>query len=155
MKRKYLLAVGLLFLTYAACKKENNVQPLPGTNVTPIVPVDHEMIRITRSEWLIYKVDANGTDVWQIPGIIETCTKDDTYRFYKDSILTSYENSNICSGRADSTRSNWQFIDGRKKLSATLLGGNDTADIVLLTDTTMNLLLNYNGTDATIFFKKK
>jgi hypothetical protein len=144
-----LAAIGLFFFS---CEKESSDQLTPANNTTA---VDYEMLHITKPEWLIYKVDAGGTDVWQLPGIISTCSKDDTYRFYKDSILTTFENKNICSGGTDSSRSRWQFIDGRKKVTATLLGTSDTATILELTDSTMRLFVNYMGTDATVFFKKK
>jgi len=113
------------------------------------------MKRLTQWKWLIYKVEVGGVDFWKLPGVIESCTKDNTYKFYKDSVLTQYENTEVCSGAPDSTRSEWQFLDGRKKIMATLFGLSDTANVVSLGDSTMQLGINYQGSDALIYFKKK
>lgn len=147
--KKELLAIILLLLVFS-CKKKEKGDDGPATPAQDI-----EMKRITQWKWLVYKVEVGGVDFWKLPGVIESCTKDNTYKFYKDSVLIQYENSEICSGADDSSRSEWQFIDGRKKLMATLFGMSDTANIVSLGDSTMQLGINYQGNDALIYFKKK
>ncbi len=148
----YILLGLIVFLIFSCKKSKDTVTPVvPET----VIPVDYEMIRICKPEWLIYKVDVGGTDFWQIPGIFQTCMKDDTYRFYRDSVLTTFENKNICTGNSDSIHSRWNFMDGRKKIEGIFLGNRDTADVVKLTDSTMQLYVNYMGNDANIFFKKK
>lgn len=147
--KKELLAIILLLCVFA-CKKKGKGDDGPSAPAQDI-----EMQRITRWKWLVYKVEVGGVDFWKLPGVIESCVKDNTYKFYKDSILTQYENSEICSGAPDSSRSDWQFMDGRKKVAATLLGLSDTADVISLEDSTMQLKINYQGSDALIYFKKK
>lgn len=148
MKKEWLAIVLLLFVF--SCKKKDKGDDGPGTPAQDI-----EMQRITRWKWLVYKVDVGGVDFWKLPGVIESCTKDNTYRFYRDSVLTQFENSEVCSGATDSSQSEWRFIDGRKKVMATLFGLSDTANVVSLGDSTMQLGINYQGSDAVIYFKKK
>ena len=112
------------------------------------------MKRITSHDWIMYKVTLGGLNMWDA-GVIQSCQKDDSYKFYKDSVLMTYENANVCSGNSDSTESSWQFFDGRKKLVGTILGSTDTADILLLDDLNLNVQVDYSGSPAVIYFKKK
>ncbi|MES2617051.1 MAG: hypothetical protein V4613_04180 [Bacteroidota bacterium] len=154
MKFKHILIVVLAAgLIVASCKKEQPVKPDDQTTTQPVI--NYEMLRITKPYWTIYKFVLGGIDYWSIPGIIDACNKDNTYRFYKDSVLTTYENDNVCTGSTDSSRTNWKFLNNNKKIEATLLGTTDTADILLLTDSTMDLSIDYNGQPAKIYFKKK
>jgi hypothetical protein len=153
MKTFFSIVFTIAIFQFFSCKKEKT-NVAPGKEPIVEAPVDIEMLRICKPNWLIYKVMVGSTDFWPIPGIFETCMKDDTYKFYKDSVLTTFENKMICSGNSDSSHSSWNFVDGRKKIAASFFGTTDTADIVLLTDSTMQLFVNYNGTDATIHFKK-
>lgn len=146
MKTLSGFALILLLSTYG-CKKETEAPPGP-----PAVKVDREMNLITASEWIIYKAEVSGINVWDL--LIEACQKDDTYRFYADSTLTTYENTTVCSGNADSTQSFWSFYDGRKKLIGTVLGLSDTAEILTLTETDMKLNVDYDGSPALIYFRK-
>ena len=154
---KVLLVIVVILIGIGACKKEKppvaeeKVKP---ADTIPILP-DYEMMHITKPLWIIYKLESGGVNIWSIPGIIDNCLKDDTYRFTKDSVLTDYENKVHCAGTTDSTKSKWQFIDNRKRVLADLFGMSDTADIKSLTDTTMQLFINYSGQDADVYFKKK
>lgn len=149
--KKYLVFTFILVAAIASCKKEKEE---PEKKEDP-KQEDLEMKRITKHQWIVYRVEVGGTDFWNFPGAFQTCQKDDSYRFYKDSTLMQYENTTFCSGGKDSTASSWQFYDGRKKLIGTLLGITDTVGIISLEDTTMQLLADYQGNPATIFFKKK
>lgn len=140
-------------LLMVSCKKETPEKPDDKTTNTPVI--NYEMLRISKPNWIIYKFELGGFDYWSIPGVIDACNKDNTYHFYTDSTLTTYENDNVCTGSTDSTRSTWQFLDNNKKIEATLLGITDTADILLLTDSTMNLSFDYNEQPAKVYFKKK
>jgi hypothetical protein len=145
---KKLLIFTFLTLAAIGCKKT-----VEEPQVTQI-PEDIEMKRITSAPWLMYKATANGLNIWDV-GVIESCQKDDTYKFYKDSSLMQYENANICSGNTDSTESSWSFYEGRKKLIGTILNITDTAEIVLLDDNFLNVKLDYEGSPVVIYFKKK
>jgi hypothetical protein len=144
---KYLFSVIVLVFLLNACKKETIIeQGAPA-------PEDIEMNRITANPWIVYKVTLGGTDIWNL-GLIPSCQKDDTYKFRRDSSLTQYENSEVCSGGTDSTESTWTFYEGRKKIIGSVLGIDDTATILDLQETTMNLLVDYNGNPVTVYFKK-
>lgn len=142
-----------LIVLSAACKKEKKGPDNPPPDNTP--KISERMMNITANEWIIYKFVLGGTDFWLVPGVIDACNKDNTYRFYRDSVLTTYENTNICSGNTDSTRSNWEFVDNEKKVMATIFNITDTADILLLNTTNMNLSFDYGGQPGTVYFKKK
>lgn len=144
---KYLFSVIVLVFLLNACKKEIIIE----TDNQP--PVDTEMNRITANPWIVYKVTLGGTDIWNL-GLIPSCQKDDTYKFRRDSSLTQYENKDICAGGIDSTESTWTFYEGRKKIIGSVLGIDDTATILDLQATTMNLLVDYNGSPVTVYFKK-
>jgi hypothetical protein len=150
MKHLFLYTVAACAFLMA-CKKEKEEvkeEEKPATE-------DLDMKRISAHQWIIYKLEAGGTDLWGFPGIIETCMKDDSYRFYKDSTLMQYENAKVCSGGKDSAANRWQFYDNKKKLIGTMLGITDTVDVISLQDTTMQFSLDYQGTPALIYFKKK
>ncbi len=150
---KFLLACAVVFALSQGCKKKEDT---PKTNDPVVVPTDDiEMKRISKHQWMIYKLELSGTDVWNNPLIVKDCERDDSYRFYKDSTLMKYENANICSGEADSTENTWQFYDGRKKIIGTLIGIKDTLGIVSLQDTFMQLSVDFMGNPALIYFKKK
>jgi hypothetical protein len=85
--------------------------------------------------------------------MIEDCQKDDTYRFYRDSTLMVYDNTDKCSGGTDSTDSEWQFFDGRKKLIGTILGTTDTANVLVLDPSSMILGIDFDGSPLKVYFK--
>jgi len=148
---KKLLFLSLLaFLAFEACKKKDDpvVEPPKST-------ADVEMNRITKHQWTIYQLTVGGTDLWNFPGAFPSCQKDDSYRFYRDSTLMQYENSNVCSGNPDSTATSWRFYEGRKKIIGTILGLTDTVGVVSLEDSLMQLSVDYQGNPALIYFKKK
>ncbi len=144
-----VLVVTLLLTLVLGCKKTIE-QPAEEKKVTE----DIEMKRITAFPWVIYKVTLGGTNIWDL-GLIESCTKDDSYKFYKDSTMTQYENAEVCSGGQDSTKNTWYFYDNKAKLIGTLLGITDTATVLSLQETEMSLLVNYNGNPVNVYFKKK
>lgn len=146
--RKLVLFV-VLSTALFACKKKTE----DSVNNPAPAPEDLEMKRITSHDWIMYKVTLGGLNMWDA-GVIQSCQKDDSYKFYKDSVLMTYENANVCSGNSDSTESSWQFFDGRKKLVGTILGSTDTADILLLDDLNLNVQVDYSGSPAVIYFKK-
>jgi hypothetical protein len=143
-----LLLISTIALLYS-CKKEKSDDDITDTNVLSEV----ELNRISAFPWLIYKVEISGADIWNL-GLIPDCQKDDTYRFYKDSTLMSFENDDVCSGGMDSTASQWQFYDGKKKIIATIFGLKDTAEVKKLDDLNMHLSMDYEGSPALIYFKK-
>ncbi len=149
MQKVFISAI-IIALAYS-CKKKVEPPKTP-ENFTPAV--DSIMLKLTAHQWEIYDVKTSGTSVWNFPGVIQKCLKDDSYRFYKDSLLVSYENTLKC-GTDDSTTSDWQFIDGRKKVKATILNLTDTADIISLSNDKMQLALEYNGSPAEIYFRKR
>lgn len=150
MKTRLIILAVLTGL--AACKKEKDEYVQPEIVTDPPVQKDTIMDMISASSWLAYRADVNGFNVWDL--LVEDCTKDDTYRFYRDSTLMQYENTEVCPGSTDSSGSVWRFHEGRKKLIGTILNITDTAEILSLTKTEMKLSVDYNGTPALIYFKK-
>ena len=150
MKKILVLAAFVCFIN--ACKKkvDKPITPI----VVPVLPIDSALIKLTANKWEVYDVKISDNSIWSIPGIIQACMKDDSYQFFKDSFLSAYENAKKCA-TDDSTRTKWQFIGGTKRVKATLLGQSDTADIISLNETKLQLGLDYNGSPAEIFFRKK
>lgn len=140
----YIFFAALLFLN--ACKEDND-ELVAGT-----AQEDLELKRITSAPWKIYRVEVSGLDVFNLA--VPACQQDDSYRFYKDSSLMQYENSNVCSGNPDSASTHWEFYQGKSKLIGTVLGITDTAGVVALEDQLMKLSVDYNGNPALVFFKK-
>lgn len=134
-------------LVFYGCKKKVPTDEQPREDV--------EMRRISQHTWEVYRVMVSGTDVWNIPQIIKECQKDDTYRFYRDSVLTHYENTDICSGGTDSARNSWRFIEGRRKIIATLLNMTDTGEIISLDETEMQLGVTLMDNPSVVYFRKK
>lgn len=143
---KPLFAIILCLAIVQSCKK-NTKEPKKDEPF-----VDVEMNKISAKPWLIYRVDLNGLNVWNA-GLIEKCQKDDTYRFYKDSVLMVYDNVDKCSGGTDSTDSYWQFYKGRKRLIGTILGTTDTADILVLDPSSMILGIDLDGSPLKVYSK--
>jgi hypothetical protein len=134
-------------LCFCACKKKKEV-------VDDKPKEDIEMQRITKHPWEVYKLVVSGSDIWNT-FLIKDCQKDDYYRFSKDSVLTQYENTNICAGGTDSVSSEWHFYEGRKKLIGTILGMTDTADVIMLEETEMQLGVTFQDNPTVIHFRKK
>lgn len=147
MKKLSLIAV-LVLLAYS-CRKTGE-DPAPST---PQVVDDVEMRLITAFPWVAYKVSLSGVNIWDL-GMIESCMKDDTYKFHKDSTFTQFENSNVCAGSEDSTQHDWMFYQGRKKIIGTFFGVRDTGEIMLLDTANFQVQVDYEGAPATLFFKK-
>ncbi|MEZ4804579.1 MAG: hypothetical protein R2852_03625 [Bacteroidia bacterium] len=145
----FLLIFVFSFAIISSCKKDKTEDEIKDNNTLSEV----ELNRISAFPWLIYKVEVSGADIWNL-GLIPDCQKDDTYRFYKDSTLMSYENDDVCSGGMDSTASQWQFHDGKKKIIATIFGLKDTAEVKKLDDLNLHLSMDYEGSPALIYFKK-
>ena len=141
---KYLLSIILLLTIVYSCRKS--------TIDFDKIPVDTTLETISQHDWTIYRLDMNGMNVFGL--VIPACQQDDSYRFYKDSIISQYDNSNKCVGNSDSTLSHWQFYNGTKTIIATVFGTTDTAQIESITDTELKLSLDYNGNPAIIYFKK-
>lgn len=139
-----LLAVGIY-----ACKKETET---PQTNDPPAPTVDIDLKNISAKPWVMYKAELAGINIWN-SGMIPDCQKDDLYRFYKDSTLMTYENTKKCSGNTDSTESSWMFYNNKKQIIGTILGIEDTADVVTLNETTLNLSIDYQGSPVKLYFK--
>ncbi|MCC6818383.1 MAG: hypothetical protein IT245_05800 [Bacteroidia bacterium] len=146
---KKLLIFGLIALSIYACKKGTDVTP-ESNKPTEDLPMKY----LTAAPWLAYKVTLSGVNIWDL-GMIDGCMKDDSYRFYKDSTLTQYENTNVCSGSPDSTESEWYFFKGREKMVASILGLTDTANIISLDTANMQLQIDYDGSPVMVYFKKK
>ena len=151
MKYLALYSVAACALLFACKKEKEDIKD--EQQQQPVEDID--LKRITAHQWIVYKLEAGSLNVWDFPGLIEACLKDDSYRFYKDSTLTQYENAKVCSNGKDSTVNNWQFYDNKKKLIGTMLGITDTVDIISLQDTSMQFSLEYDGTPAMIYFRKK
>ena len=147
--KKTLIALTAICALYA-CKKETDTPS--NNNNTTVIPEDQDMKKITAKPWLIYKAESNGINVWNL-GAVEKCQKDDTYKFFKDSVLRQYDNVDKCSGTTDSTDNEWYFYNNKKQLVGYILGLQDTADIVSLTETELTVSLDYNGMPLKIFFK--
>lgn len=145
--KQFLISLSFVLLLFS-CKKEDVV------DITPKQAEDLEMKFITAFPWIIYKVTLNGSNIWDI-GLIEACLKDDSYSFKRDSSLIQFENKNICSGNPDSTVTQWTFYEGRKKIIASVLSLTDTAEILLLNESDMELMVDYEGSPVRVFFKKK
>lgn len=146
--KKTLIVITAICALYA-CKKETET---PSNTNNTVIPEDLEMKKITAKPWLIYKAESNGVNVWNL-GAVEKCQKDDTYRFYKDSLLKQYDNIDKCSGTTDSTDSEWYFYNNKKQLVGSILGLQDTVDIVTLSETELTVSLDYDGMPLKIFFK--
>ncbi len=144
---KYAICFALIAgLVFSACKKPP---------VDPPVEEDVEMRRISSHLWEAYKLELGGIDVWNYPGGLKDCQRDDSYRFNRDGSLIEYENAKVCTAGTDSFVNTWKFYDGRKQVIATVLGITDTAGIKLLDDTDMQLSMEYEGSPAVIYFRKK
>lgn len=141
---KYPLCLFILITCFYSCRKS--------TIDLDKIPVDTTLETISKHDWTIYRLDMNGMNVFGL--VIPACQQDDSYRFYKDSIMSQYDNSNKCVGNSDSTLSQWQFYNGTKSIIATVFGTTDTAQIESITDTELKLSLDYNGNPAIIYFKK-
>lgn len=88
--KKIFISTIVIALAYS-CKKKAEPPKAPDS-----ASANLEMQQITAHQWEIYDVKTGGFSVWNIPGIIQNCLKDDSYRFYKDSLLVSYENTLKC-----------------------------------------------------------
>ncbi len=150
MKTSVFLSV-ILSVLILACKKNKS----DGSESPAKTTFDSTSIHITTPLWVIYDVQSSGISVWGLPGIIDNCLKDNTYKFYPDSVLTSFENTNKCSGSADSTQSQWYLFNKNKNMVATILDVTDTAEIIKITSDRMQLLIDYEGNPVNAFFKKK
>jgi hypothetical protein len=142
MRKSFIAIVCVLGLLYA-CEKDINTLP---------ITVDTTLEKISQHNWTIYRLDINGNNVFGL--VIPACQQDDSYRFFKDSVMSQYENANVCEGNADSSQSRWQLYNGNKSMIATVFGTTDTAKIENITDTELTISLDYNGNPAVIYFKK-
>ena len=144
---KYSFFSLLLIVSAVACRKPVGCDVCPSEIV-----VDSTLETLSKHNWTIYRLDMNGLDVFGL--VIPTCQQDDSYRFFKDSVMSQYDNNNKCAGNSDSTNSHWQFYNGTKSLIATVVGTTDTAQIESITGSELKLSLDYNGNPAIIYFKK-
>ncbi|MEN9345219.1 MAG: hypothetical protein RLZZ60_688 [Bacteroidota bacterium] len=143
MRKSFIAIACILGLLYACRKDIEYIQP---------APADTTLEKISQHDWTITRLDINGNNVFGL--VIPACQQDDSYRFYKDSVMSQYENANVCVGNADSSQSHWQLYNGTKSIIATVFGTTDTANIELITDTELTISLDYNGNPAVIYFKK-
>ncbi len=147
MRKVFIMAV-LFSLVIFSCKKSNTKQDEPKVE-------DLTYKKLTQNKWQVVKAISGNINVWTFPGLVESCLKDDYYRFKKDSVLTSFDYVNKCSGSPDSTNSTWYFINGNtKSLRGTFFNQTSDATIIDLTDSTAQFRTLYNGSDVDIYFKK-
>lgn len=146
--RLILFSVIACSIAMYSCKKTSTKQDKPKVE-------DLTYKKLTQNKWQVVKAISGNINVWTIPGLVESCLKDDYYRFKKDSVLTSYDYINKCSGSPDSTISTWYFIDGNTQIiRGTFFNQTSDASIVNLTDSTAQFRTLYNGSDVDIYFKK-
>lgn len=147
MKKLFILTLIFSGLIYS-CKKTDDKKEEPKVE-------DLTYKKLTQNKWQVVKALSGNINVWTIPGLVESCLKDDYYRFKKDSVLTSYDYNNKCSGSPDSTNSTWYFIYGNTKvIRGTFFNQTSDATIIDLTDSTAQFRTLYNGSDVDIYFKR-
>jgi len=112
---------------------------------------------LTQKNWKVSSLVSSGQDLWN-SFLIESCNKDNQYRFRTDDSLSLYDMNSKCSPTdPDSSVSiyklynnNTQLILNVKLTSTNIL--NDTTDIVELSETLLKINTIYSGIPATISF---
>lgn len=150
VKLTALFCVGILAFT--ACKDKEDP---PATN-NGSSKSRKELI--TLKNWKISSLITSNTDIWGT-AFVESCNKDNQYKFRSDDSLVLYDMSSKCSpSDPDSSTSMYKLYNGDKQIILNVkltssITVKDTADIVTLDENTLQLNAEYSGLPATITFK--
>jgi hypothetical protein len=151
LKPIILLSVVSLFVY--SCEKTENKPDNNNNNGSSKTKLE----LLTQKNWKVSSLVSSGQDLWN-SFLIESCNKDNQYRFRTDDSLSLYDMASKCSPTdPDSSVSiyklynnNTQLILNVKLTSTTVL--NDTTDIVELSETLLKINATYSGIPATISF---
>lgn len=151
LKPIILLSVVSLFVY--SCEKTENKPDNNNNNGSSKTKVE----LLTQKNWKVSSLVSSGQDLWN-SFLIESCNKDNQYRFRTDDSLSLYDMASKCSPTdPDSSVSiyklynnNTQLILNVKLTSTNVL--NDTTDIVELSETLLKVNATYSGIPATISF---
>ena len=151
LKPIILLSVVSLFVY--SCEKTENKPDNNNNNGSSKTKLE----LLTQKNWKVSSLVSSGQDLWN-SFLIESCNKDNQYRFRTDDSLSLYDMTSKCSPTdPDSSVSAYKFYNNNTQLilnvkltSTNIL--NDTADIVELNETTLKINAEYSGVPATISF---
>ena len=151
LKPIILLSVVSLFVY--SCEKTENKPDNNNNNGSSKTKLE----LLTQKNWKVSSLVSSGQDLWN-SFLIESCNKDNQYRFRTDDSLSLYDMASKCSPTdPDSSVSiyklynnNTQLILNVKLTSTNVL--NDTTDIVELSETLLKINATYSGIPATISF---
>lgn len=132
--KKAFLAMLVVTAALASCKKDDDSGPSR-----------NELL--TSGKWQLTAARASGNiatvtiDSNIYDKGLKACDRDDLYQFNSDGTETKDEGTDKCSSTTPQTSQvgTWALLSNDTKLYGTLLGTSDTASIVDLTSTTMNL----------------
>jgi hypothetical protein len=151
LKPIILLSVVSLFVY--SCEKTENKPDNNNNNGSSKTKLE----LLTQKNWKVSSLVSSGQDLWN-SFLIESCNKDNQYRFRTDDSLSLYDMASKCSPTdPDSSVSiyklynnNTQLILNVKLTSTNVL--NDTTDILELSETLLKINATYSGIPATISF---
>lgn len=151
LKPIILLSVVSLFVY--SCEKTENKPDNNNNNGSSKTKVE----LLTQKNWKVSSLVSSGQDLWN-SFLIESCNKDNQYRFRTDDSLSLYDMASKCSPTdPDSSVSIYKFYNNNTQLilnvkltSTNVL--NDTTDIVELSETLLKINATYSGIPATISF---
>ncbi len=151
LKPIILLSVVSLFVY--SCEKTENKPDNNNNNGSSKTKLE----LLTQKNWKVSSLVSSGQDLWN-SFLIESCNKDNQYRFRTDDSLSLYDMTSKCSPTdPDSSVSIYKFYNNNTQLilnvkltSTNVL--NDTTDIVELSETLLKINATYSGIPATISF---
>lgn len=151
MKKQALLYISAMLIMAYACKEKDPEDENKGNGKSKT-----ELLR--GSNWKINSLVSSGTDIWNTV-LVEACNKDNQYKFRSDDSLVLFDMSSKCqTSDPDSTVSYYKLYDNDSKIILNVnltstVAINDTAEIVTLDESTLQLNAEYSGLPATIIFK--
>ncbi|MCC6818382.1 MAG: hypothetical protein IT245_05795 [Bacteroidia bacterium] len=151
MKNQAILLISSLVVLAYACKKEDKKDD----DQTKSKPKS-ELIQA--SQWKVNSLVSGSMDVWNTP-FVDACNRDNQYKFRSDDSLVLFDMTSKCNtSDPDSTVSFYKLIDNDTKIILNVnltstVAINDTADIIVLDENTLQLNAEYSGLPATITFK--